>query len=462
MSAQVEQSLEVIVLAAGKGTRMYSDLPKVLHELAGEPLLAHVLRCVKQLSPRAVHVVYGHGAEAVRSRFQSEKVNWILQSEQQGTGHAVKTALPSLHPDSKALIVYGDVPLADPVELSALTEAADAGKPALLTAKLDNPNGYGRVIRMENGSVRRIVEQKDAGSAELCITEVNTGFVAAKVSDLARWLERVDNCNAQKEYYLTDLIAVAANEGCAIADKQVLDAATVQGVNSKTDLALLERYYQRKRAGTYLQQGVTIIDPGRLDVRGEVVFGCDCVVDVNVVLQGPLQFGDGVYIEANSIIRRSTIGDHVHIKPHCVIEGAAIGPKAIIGPFARIRPGTKTADDVHIGNFVEVKNSALGSGTKVNHLSYVGDSTVGSGVNIGAGVITCNYDGKHKHQTQIGDNVFVGSDSQLIAPVKLGDGAIVGAGSTITHDVPADTLALGRAKQKLVKSRRRPQKKDSG
>lgn len=459
MGPQVEQSVEVIVLAAGKGTRMYSDLPKVVHDLAGEPLLAHVLRRVKQLGPKAIHVVYGHGAEAIRSRFASEIVNWVLQEEQQGTGHAVKTAIPSLNRQSKVLIVYGDVPLIEPGELLALIEAAGARKPALLTAQLENPNGYGRVVRADNGTVAQIIEQKDASTAQLKIAEVNTGFMAADVLDLARWLEHVKNCNAQQEYYLTDVVAIAAKEGCDIVDIQVADATSVQGVNSKTELAMLERYYQRRRASDFMEQGVTIIDPNRFDVRGEVCFGSDCIVDVNVVLVGPLEVGNDVHIEANSILRSSLVGDHVHIKSHCVIEGAIIGQNSIIGPFARIRPGVKTSGNVHIGNFVEIKNSELGAGTKVNHLSYVGDSTVGHNVNIGAGVITCNYDGAEKHQTEIGDNVFVGSNSQLIAPVKLGKGATIGAGSTITDDVPPDNLAVGRAKQKHVAGWLRPQKK---
>lgn len=459
MSAEAEPSLEVIVLAAGKGTRMYSDLPKVLHELAGEPLLTHVLRRVKQLHPQSVHVVYGHGGELLRDRYQKEAVNWILQEQQQGTGHAVQTALPEVQSGSKVLVVYGDVPLVEVGELLVLTEAAAVGRPALLTARLDSPDGYGRVVRSDSGSVSGIVEHKDASPAQLRISEINTGFIAASASDLARWLEHLDAGNAQQEYYLTDVITIAVKEGCMVADMQVSDPATVQGVNSKTELALVERYYQRKRAGYFLKQGVTIVDPSRIDIRGEVCFGRDCVIDVNTVLQGPLKVGDGVRIEANSVLSNCTIGDQARIKPNCVIEGAEIGRRAIIGPFARIRPGARAADDVHIGNFVEVKNSELGTGTKVNHLSYVGDSTVGKEVNIGAGVITCNYDGANKHRTQIGDRVFVGSSSQLIAPVKVGDGATIGAGSTITDDVPADNLAVERAKQKHVKGWRRPQKK---
>ena len=459
MSPKAQQNLEVIVLAAGKGTRMYSDLPKVLHELAGEPLLTHVLRSVRCLNPSAIHVVYGHGADTVRSRYTDEDLSWILQEKQQGTGHAVKVAMSALGRDAKVLVVYGDVPLVDARDLSALIDAVESNRPALLTAQLECPAGYGRIIRADNGSVVKIVEQKDASAGELEIGEVNTGFVAAFAADLKRWLERIKDHNAQREYYLTDVIAIAAEEGCAIADISISDPASVEGVNSKAELARLERHYQKKRAAQFLEQGVTIIDPDRFDARGDVSFGQDCIVDVNVVLEGPLRIGDGVRIEANNILRSSAIGDQAHIKPHCLIEGAVIGDSAIVGPFARIRPGTKTSAGVHIGNFVEIKNSELDSGTKVNHLSYVGDSTVGHKVNIGAGVITCNYDGAGKHRTEIEDDVFVGSNSQLVAPVKLGRGATIGAGSTITDDVPADSLAVGRARQKHVKGWRRPQKK---
>ena len=460
MSAQVEQTLEVIVLAAGKGRRMYSALPKVLHELAGEPLLGHVFRRVKRLRPQAIHVVYGHGGDAVRARFeQKETVNWIMQEEQQGTGHAVKTALPSLHPGATALIVYGDVPLVDCGDLTELIDSADVGKLALMTARLKDPQGYGRVLRGQDGKVMAIVEQNDANTEQSKINEINTGFLAASVCDLARWLEQVTDNNAQKEYYLTDVVSVAVAEGCAIADVQAADAMSVQGVNSKIELAQLERRYQRQRAEFFLQQGVTIIDPGRIDVRGEVRFGRDCIVDVNVVLQGPLEIGDEVRIGANSIVCRSQIGNRAHIKSHSVIDQAALGEGTVVGPFARVRPGAKTAADVKIGNFVEIKNSELGAGTKVNHLSYVGDSMVGRNVNIGAGVITCNYDGVEKHHTHIGNEVFVGSNSQLIAPVELGDGVTIGAGSTITDNVPAHNLAVGRARQKNVQGWQRGARK---
>ena len=459
MNTKVDGYLEVVILAAGKGTRMHSNLPKVLHELAGEPLLAHVIRTVQQINPRAMHVVFGHGADTVLARFEGAGANWVLQSEQMGTAHAVKTAMPGVGPDSIVLVVYGDIPLVHTKELLALVSKVDANRLALLTAGLEDPTGYGRIVRNAHGAVVGCVEHKDANAKQLGIKEVNTGFIAARATDLARWLEQVGNHNAQKEYYLTDVIAIAVKDGAEVADIQASDPVSVLGVNTKAELALLERYYQKKRAACFLEQGVTIIDPNRFDARGDIHFGTDCVIDVNVVLEGPLQIGHGVQIEAHNVLRRCRIGDNVQIKPHCVIEDAEIGATAVVGPFARIRPGAKIADNVHIGNFVEIKNSSLATGTKVNHLSYVGDSTVGRNVNIGAGVITCNYDGANKHRTEIGDDVFIGSNSQLVAPVKLGKGVTIGAGSTITDDVPPDNLAVTRAPQKHVKGWRRPRKK---
>ena len=459
MNTQVDGRLEVIILAAGKGTRMHSKLPKVLHELAGEPLLAHVIHTVQQIGPNAMHVVYGHGADTVLNRFEGLGVNWVMQSKQLGTAHAVKAAMPHVNPGSIVLVVYGDIPLVNARELSALIKVVDAKRLALLTAEFEDPAGYGRIVRDASGTVVGCVEHRDANTDQLAIKEVNTGFIAARATDLAHWLEQVDNHNAQKEYYLTDIIAIAVKEGAEVADIQASDAVSVLGVNTKAELALLERYYQGKRAAYFLEQGVTIVDPNRFDARGDIRFGTDCVVDVNVVLEGPLEIGHGVHIEAHNVLRKSRIGDNVQVKPQCVIEDAEIGSNTVVGPFARIRPGARIADHVHIGNFVEIKNSSLETGTKVNHLSYVGDSTVGRGVNIGAGVITCNYDGANKHRTEIDDEVFVGSNTQLVAPVKLGRGATIGAGSTITDDVPPDTLAVTRAPQKHVKGWRRPRKK---
>ena len=459
MNTQVDGHLEVVILAAGKGTRMNSKLPKVLHELAGEPLLAHVIRTVQQINPKATHVVFGHGADTVLARFENVGANWVVQSEQMGTAHAVKTAMPNIGPNSIVLIVYGDIPLVSADELLALAKTVGSNRLALLTAKFEDPSGYGRIIRNKQGTVMKCVEHKDAGAEQLKINEVNTGFIAARAADLAHWLEQVGNQNAQKEYYLTDIIAIAVKEGAEVADIQASDPVSVLGVNTKAELAFLERYYQSKRAAYFLEQGVTIIDPSRFDARGDIRFGTDCVIDVNVVLEGPLEIGHGVHIEAHNVLRRSKIGDNVQVKSQCVIEDAEIGSGTVVGPFARIRPGARIADHVHIGNFVEIKNSNLAAGTKVNHLSYVGDSTVGRNVNIGAGVITCNYDGANKHRTEIEDDVFVGSNSQLVAPVRLGRGVTIGAGSTITDDVPADNLAITRIPQKHVKGWRRPKKK---
>lgn len=459
MNAEVDNGLEVVVLAAGKGTRMYSDLPKVLHELAGEPLLAHVLRHVKQLGPGAVHVVLGHGAERIKDRFKHEQVRWVQQQPQLGTGHAVQAALPGISPQSKVLVVYGDVPLAGPPVLRPLLQQCAPGNIALLTVTVDDPGGLGRIIRNPDGAVVAIVEDKDAEPDQLNIKEVNTGIVAVYAEDLSRLLEHLGNDNAQQEYYLTDVVQIAVSGGYNIVDSTAADPVGVAGVNTKMELACLEQHMRKQRARELLEQGVTIVDPDRFDARGDVSFGKDCVVDINVVLQGPLTIGSGVHIGPHCVISRSEIGDGVTIKPQCVIEEARIGADAIVGPFSRVRPGARIGDNVHIGNFVEIKNSELSSGTKVNHLSYVGDSTVGHNVNIGAGVITCNYDGTNKHRTEIEDDVFVGSNSQLIAPVKLGRGANVGAGSTISEDVPPGHLAVGRARQKNIKGWQRPRKK---
>ncbi len=459
MNANAAPPLEVIVLAAGKGTRMISDKPKVLHELAGEPLLGHVLRAVKQLRPQAIHVVLGHGAGQVRERYAGENVHWVVQHEQLGTGHAVKTALPGVGTDSAVLIVYGDIPLVDATELALLVDSIGDGDIALLTADFANPHGYGRIVRDDSGKVVEIVEQKDASAGQLALTEVNTGFIAVGRGALARCLEQVTDQNAQVEQYLTDILAIAAEQGLHIADVSASSPMNVIGVNTKSDLAVLERHYQRQRAADFLEQGVTIVDPARFDARGDIRFGKDCVVEVNVILEGPMEIGNGVRIGPHSIVRRSNLGDGVLIKPQCIIEDAEIGAQAVVGPFARVRPGTRLANSVHIGNFVEIKNSDLGPETKVNHLSYVGDSSVGRGVNIGAGVITCNYDGAYKYRTEIADDVFVGSGSQLVAPVKVGRGATVGAGSTITDDVPPEILAVSRVPQKNINGWQRPRKK---
>jgi bifunctional UDP-N-acetylglucosamine pyrophosphorylase/glucosamine-1-phosphate N-acetyltransferase len=459
MNTRIDSPLEVIVLAAGKGRRMISDKPKVLHELAGEPLLGHVLRSVKGLRPRTIHVVLGYGADQVRDRFADENVQWVVQHEQLGTGHAVKTALPGVGAGSQVLIVYGDIPLVDAAELGMLVDSIRDGDIALLTANFADPQGYGRIIRDGSGKVVDIVEQKDASAGQLALAEVNTGFIAAGRDALACCLERVTDQNAQAEQYLTDIVAIAAEQGLRIVDVPASAPVSVIGVNTKSDLAVVERHYQRQRAADFLKQGVTIVDPARFDARGDIQFGKDCVVEVNVILEGPMEIGNGVCIGPHSIVRRSNLGNGVLIKAQSIIEDAEIGAHAVVGPFARVRPGTRLAHNVQIGNFVEIKNSDLGPESKVNHLSYVGDSTLGRGVNIGAGVITCNYDGANKYRTEIADDVFVGSGSQLVAPVTVGRGATIGAGSTITGDVPPEILAVSRVPQQHINGWQRPRKK---
>ncbi|MFQ5936371.1 MAG: bifunctional UDP-N-acetylglucosamine diphosphorylase/glucosamine-1-phosphate N-acetyltransferase GlmU [Acidiferrobacterales bacterium] len=451
--------VEVIILAAGQGTRMHSDLPKVMHEIGGKPLLAHVLDAVKPLKSSAVHIVYGHGGERVRERVTDDGLHWVLQAEQHGTGHAVSQALPAVANDAVVLVLYGDVPLIQPTTLGALIAAAGVEKLALLTAVLDDPTSYGRIIRDNNNRVLKVVEQKDASAEELTVREINTGLLAAPANGLGRWLAKVGNRNAQGEYYLTDVIAMAADEGVDIATCQAPSTWEIMGINSKAELALLERRFQARQAQALMEQGVSFCDPGRFDLRGELEAGRDVVIDINVVLEGKVVLGDAVHIGPNNFIRNSSIGAGSVILPNCVIEDSVIGKNCRIGPFSRLRPGPELADRVQVGNFVELKKSRVGVGSKINHLSYVGDTVVGSNVNIGAGTITCNYDGANKHQTIIGDNVFIGSDTQLVAPVTVGEGATIGAGSTITKDAPAGELTLSRAQQKTRTGWKRPVKK---
>jgi len=452
--------LEVVILAAGKGTRMYSDLPKVLHPLAGKPLLAHVIDTAWRLQPAAVHVVYGFGGERVPRAFPDGLARWVLQAEQKGTGHALQQALPKVGSDSTVLILYGDVPL---TRVDTLRPLVAAGREALalITVALDDPTEYGRIIRDGAGRVTRIVEHKDATPAQRAVREINTGIMAAPAALLARWLGALKNNNAQGEYYLTDVVAAAVADGVRIETHPPAYTWEIMGINSKTQLAELERVAQANRARALMEQGATVLDPARLDVRGEVTVGRDVVLDVNVVLEGRVVLGDGVRIGPNNVIRDSTIGAGSAILPNCVIEEAVIGAACRIGPFSRLRPGNRVADHAHVGNFVEVKNSVIGEGSKVNHLSYVGDTTVGRDVNIGAGTITCNYDGANKHRTVIGDRAFIGSDTQLVAPVTIGEGATIGAGSTITKDAPPGELTLSRAEQKTRPGWKRPVKKSN-
>jgi len=449
--------LQVVVLAAGQGKRMHSDLPKVLHPLAGRPLLAHVLETARSLSPRHLCVVVGHGAAQVRARLDQPDVTWVAQERQLGTGHAVQQALPHVDRNGNVLVLYGDVPLISPRTLRSLIEAS-AGGLALLTQELQDPRGYGRIVRDGQGRVARIVEEKDASAAERALREVNTGILVAPADKLERWLARLDNANAQGEYYLTDVVAAAVADGVPIAVRQPGAAHECLGVNSKAELAFLERRFQMNAADKLLESGVTLADPARTDVRGEIACGRDVFIDVNCIFEGRVELGDGVKIGANCILRDVIVGPGTEVKPFSLVEEARIGANARIGPYARIRPGTELRDDVHIGNFVEVKASTVGRGSKANHLAYIGDSSVGSDVNIGAGTITCNYDGARKHRTVIEDDVHIGSDVQLVAPVTVGRGATIGAGATITSDVPPGGLTITEKKQVSKPGWRRPKK----
>jgi bifunctional UDP-N-acetylglucosamine pyrophosphorylase / glucosamine-1-phosphate N-acetyltransferase len=452
-------ALQVVILAAGQGKRMRSATAKVLHPLAGRPLLAHVLATAGALDAIRVCVVVGHGAEQVRRAFEGSGVAWALQEPQLGTGHAVMQALPQLEPEGTVLVLYGDVPLTEAATLRPLVEAASGGALALLAQDLDNPRGYGRIVRDGAGHVRRIVEERDATESERGIREVNTGILAAPRGRLEARLANLRNDNAQAEYYLTDIVAAAVRDGVAIEVRKPKAAYECLGVNSKGELASLERRFQMNKASQLLESGVTLADPARIDVRGELTCGSDVVIDVNCIFEGRVEIGDGVRIGANCILRDATIGARTEVKPFTLIEEATIGQNARIGPYARIRPGTRLEDDVHVGNFVEVKASTLGRASKANHLAYIGDSTVGRDVNVGAGTITCNYDGANKHRTVIEDDVHIGSDVQLVAPVTVGRGATIGAGATIVKDVPPGGLTLTEAKQVTRPNWQRPRKK---
>jgi bifunctional UDP-N-acetylglucosamine pyrophosphorylase/glucosamine-1-phosphate N-acetyltransferase len=444
--------LDVVVLAAGLGKRMRSDLPKVLHLLGGRPLLAHVLDAARSLKPRRVFVVHGHGAEQVKAAFQGQAdLEWVLQAEQLGTGHAVQQAAPRLAKDAQVLILYGDVPLIGPATLESLVAEAGAGV-AVLTAEPPDPAGYGRIVRDASGRVARIVEQKDTTDGERGIREVNAGFYALPATRLAAWLPKMKNQNAQKEYYLTDIVAFAVAEGVPVHAVKASDHWEVAGVNSRRELAELERVAQSRQAARLLEAGVTLADPARIDVRGALQCGRDVSIDVNCVFEGRVQLGDRVRIGPNCILRDVAIADGTQVHAFSHLDSAQVGANCRIGPYARLRPGAQLAEDVHVGNFVEVKASRLGAGSKANHLAYVGDSEVGSRVNIGAGTITCNYDGVAKHRTVIEDECFIGSDSTLVAPVRIARGSYIGAGSTITKDTPGGQLTVARAKQVAIPS----------
>ena len=452
-------SISIVILAAGQGKRMNSKLPKVLQPLAGLPLLRHVLNTARSLNAAAIHVVYGHGGDQVRSTINDSDINWVLQAEQLGTGHALAQAMPHIDDNQTVLVLYGDVPLTRPQTLQPLIDAANQDAVGLLSVKLADPSGYGRIVRNNIGAVVRIVEHKDANSKERSIDEANTGLLAAKASKLRQWLSQLKNNNAQGEYYLTDIVTMAVRDAVNVEAILAPSEAEVLGVNDKIQLAEVESHLRGWRAKELMRQGATLVDPARVDIRGEVTVGKDVFIDVNVVFVGRVHLADGVRIGPNCYVKDTEIGEGTELFSNCVTDQAVIGPQCHIGPFARLRPDAKLDDHVHIGNFVEVKKSHIGSGSKANHLTYIGDASVGSGVNIGAGTITVNYDGANKWQTVIEDNVFIGSGSMLIAPVTIGEGANTGAGSTITKDAPAGKLTLARSKQVTIEGWKRPTKK---
>ncbi|PMS20179.1 UDP-N-acetylglucosamine diphosphorylase/glucosamine-1-phosphate N-acetyltransferase [Trinickia dabaoshanensis] len=453
--------MNIVILAAGTGKRMRSALPKVLHRLAGRPLLAHVIDTARTLQPARIVVVVGHGADAVREAVAAPDIAFALQAEQLGTGHAVQQALPLIDPALPTLVLYGDVPLTKASTLKRLADAAVEGRYGILTVSLDDPDGYGRIVRDAGGYVTRIVEQKDATADELRIAEINTGIVVTPTAQLAMWLGALRNDNAQGEFYLTDVVEHAIEAGFDIVTTQPDEVWETLGVNSKAQLAELERIHQRNVSDELLAGGVTVIDPARLDVRGTLTCGRDVSIDVNCVFEGEVTLADGVTVGANCVLRDATIGSGTRIEPFTHIEGARVGANAVLGPYARLRPGAALGDQAHVGNFVEVKNATLGEGSKANHLTYIGDADIGARVNVGAGTITCNYDGANKFRTIIEDDVFVGSDTQLVAPVRVGRGVTIAAGTTVWKDVPEGTLVLNEKTQVTRDGYVRPVKKKS-
>lgn len=451
-------SLDIVILAAGQGTRMRSALPKVLHPIAGKSMLAHVVDTARKLKPQSIQVVIGHGAETVREQLAADDVSFVVQSEQLGTGHAVAQAVPNLKAEN-TLVLYGDVPLIEASTLDSLLTQLSANSMALLTVHLDNPAGYGRIVRNDAGAVQAIVEHKDASPEQLKICEGNTGILAAPRERMADWLGRLSNSNAQGEYYLTDIIAMAVADGLTVTTETARDAMEVQGANDRLQLSELERHFQKRAAQRLMAQGVTLLDPARFDQRGEVTVGRDVFIDINVILEGKVEIADNVSIGPNCVIKDSILRNGAVIKANSHLEGAEVGEGADCGPFARLRPGTVLAARAHVGNFVELKNTHLGEGAKAGHLTYLGDSEIGARTNIGAGTITCNYDGANKFKTVMGEDVFIGSNSSLVAPLTLGDGSTTGAGSTITADVPAHALAVGRGRQRNLENWARPQKR---
>ncbi len=450
-------TLAVAILAAGKGTRMKSSMPKVLHPLAHKPLVQHVIDTARSLDPSQIVVVYGHGGDQVREVVTDADLSWAEQAEQLGTGHAVQQAMPHIKEADRVLVLYGDVPLTSAETLRELLEQAGDGM-GLLTINLDDPSGYGRIVRDDKGAVERIVEQKDANANELAIQEVNTGIMVLPGEKLSGWLNGLSNNNAQGEYYLTDLLAMAVNDGVSIAVTQPEHQFEADGVNNKLQLAELERAYQRLQADRLMTEGVLLRDPNRFDLRGSLTHGTDCEIDINVIIEGNVTLGNNVKIGANVVLRNVSIGDNTVVVENCIFDDATVGADCTIGPFSRLRPGADLTGGAHIGNFVEIKKSVVGLGSKVNHLTYIGDSQIGAGVNIGAGTITCNYDGANKHTTVIGDNAFIGSNSALVAPVTIGKGATIGAGSVIRKDTSDDKLTLSGGKQVTISNWERPKK----
>lgn len=450
--------LHVVILAAGQGSRMKSSLPKVLHKVAGRPMLHHVIDTAQTLGAEKIHGVIGHGADQVKAATSTHTVSWVMQEEQLGTGHAVAQTLADLPDDARVLVLYGDVPLTTADTLQGLVENLDEQTLGLLTVTLDNPQGYGRILRDQAGQVTAIVEQKDASAEQLAINEVNTGILAVSACHLKTWLPKLSSSNAQGEYYLTDIISMAVQAGMAVNVAQPGNPFEVQGVNNRLQLAELERWYQGREADRLMTEGATLADPARIDVRGELTIGNDVLIDVNVVFNGKVTLGSHVSIGPGCVITDASIADGAQIHAQSVIEQASVGPNAQVGPFARLRPGTQLAANTKVGNFVETKKTTVGEGSKINHLSYVGDATLGVDVNVGAGTITCNYDGVNKYQTVLGDGVFVGSNSALVAPVTVAAGATIGAGSTITKDVPEQELAVARGRQRNISGWQKPEK----
>jgi bifunctional UDP-N-acetylglucosamine pyrophosphorylase/glucosamine-1-phosphate N-acetyltransferase len=469
--------LDVVILAAGKGTRMNSNLPKVMHKIAGKPMIEHVVDCASSLGTEHIHLVVGHGADVIKRHFlgddshegyvsyeglKGSELSFVSQDNQLGTGHAVQQAMPNIPARSiedRVLVLYGDVPLVSKDTLQELIDTSATAPLGVLTLFTQNPEGLGRIIRDDSHQLRAIVEERDASEEQKGINEVNSGILVSSAIELKDWLSRLSNDNAQGEYYLTDIIAMAVADGHVVESLTTGDEYEVQGVNDKLQLCMLERHFQMIQAQALLATGVTVMDPTRVDIRGDISYGRDLTIDVNVVLEGQIKLGNNVSIGANCLIKDATLGDDVTLLPGTIIDGAVIGNAATIGPYARLRPGTVLADSVKIGNFVETKKAVMGNGSKANHLAYIGDATIGANVNIGAGTIFCNYDGVNKHTTTLGDNVFVGSNSVLVAPVELENGVFVAAGSVINRAVPSDNLAVGRAKQRNVTGWKRPAKK---